>query len=260
MKKICVVILVCAMLLMSCAYASEGPQGTYVWYAAGIPMYSLTFEGNSVVSEFYGEEPTHGTFAQEGSEIRITYDDDMNDKFTYDSEDDTLSMFGADEMILTKSEEELTLNPEPDSGTMDALEELAVEDARQLKGYLKAPDTMVLKDDVEIINNEDAPYVLISYTEQNSYGVPLMDVAVFQGDDYLGSYDELKEISSKDIRVEDYSDLKKAQEDLLIQIDAATALKEINEGRLQGAVMPNYVYKIEGSVVARALKIEYSPN
>ena len=163
-------------------------------------------------------------------------------------------------MILTKSEEGFTLNPEPDGDAMSAMEELAIEDARQLKGYLKAPDTMILKDDVEIVNNEDAPYVLIRYTAQNSYGVPLMDVAVFQGNDYLGRYDELKEISSKDIDLEDYSDLNKAQEDLLIQIDAATILKEINEGRLQGSVMPGYVYMIDGSTVASALKIEYVPN
>ena len=73
---------------------------------------------------------------------------------------------------------------------------IALNDARLLKSYLKAPDTMVIKDDIYIIEGEgkNNDISLITYTAQNAYGVPLQETAVFQGNSYVSSLSELEKM------------------------------------------------------------------
>lgn len=74
---------------------------------------------------------------------------------------------------------------------------VAVDKVEELQNYMKAPDTFVLKDDVLVIEQDNKNsdqsniFVYIVYTAENSYGVPLQDMAVFRNDEYLGSYDDI---------------------------------------------------------------------
>ena len=73
MKKICVVILVCAMLLMSCAYASEGPQGTYLYDTGDASSWYFIFEGDNVYMGQLDSYPRYGTYKTAGNTVVVSY-------------------------------------------------------------------------------------------------------------------------------------------------------------------------------------------
>lgn len=74
---------------------------------------------------------------------------------------------------------------------------IALNDARLLKSYLKAPDTMVIKGDIYVIEGKNTDISLITYTAQNAYGVPLQETAVFQGNSYISSLSALEQMPDK---------------------------------------------------------------
>lgn len=82
--------------------------------------------------------------------------------------------------------------------------QIAVGKVKELQSYMKAPDTFILKDDVLVIEQDNEYgniFVYISYTAENSYGVPLQDIGVFRNDEYCGSYYEMKgsEITTEEL-------------------------------------------------------------
>lgn len=93
--------------------------------------------------------------------------------------------------------------------------QIAVDKVKELQSYMKAPDTFILKDDVLVIeqdNEYDNIFVYISYTAENSYGVPLQDMVVFRNDEYCGSYYDMKgsntsieELAKNSSSFEDYA-------------------------------------------------------
>lgn len=73
--------------------------------------------------------------------------------------------------------------------------QIAVDKVKELQSYMKAPDTFILKDDVLVIEQDNEYgniFVYISYTAENSYGVPLQDIGVFRNNEYCGSYYEME--------------------------------------------------------------------
>lgn len=112
---------------------------------------------------------------------------------------------------------------------------VALSNARLLKSYLKAPDTMVIIGNIyiiegenEIVEGENDDIYLITYTEQDAYGVPLQETAVFQGNSYVNSLSELEKLYDKleqEINAKGYSVGLAIQQiqigTLLIQIQSA---------------------------------------
>ena len=70
--------------------------------------------------------------------------------------------------------------------------EMAVDNIKKLQSYMKAPDTFILRDDVLVLDENEKIFVFISYSAENSFGVPLQDMAVFYGGEYYGSYYDME--------------------------------------------------------------------
>ncbi len=93
--------------------------------------------------------------------------------------------------------------------------QIAVEKVKELQSYIKAPDTFILKDDVLVIEQDNKYgniFVYISYTAENSYGVPLQDMLIFRNNEYCGSYYDMKgnettieELANNSLSFEEYA-------------------------------------------------------
>lgn len=249
MKKIGTFLLLCIILLTTQAYASNRPEGTYALYLGNTPFYIITFNGDEVVKGREGEEQTHGTFAMDGNQINITYDDGGQDTFIYDSENDALDLMGTGYMLEKIDDDSL------DRSADDNLIKMAIKNTKTLKSKLKAPDTIILKDDMHIIDAEEdgADYIsTITYTAQNSFGVPIKGIAVFIDEEYLGEHDELEEYVDEEI---DYSDLEAASKVATQHRIISGILLKISFSEIMGD------YKIvSGGDVAKELGIEFKPD
>lgn len=118
--------------------------------------------------------------------------------------------------------------------------QIAVDKVEELQNYMKAPDTFILKDDILVIE-EDNEYgnifVYISYTAENSYGVPLQDMGIFRNDKYLGSYYDIKdnettieELAEKSSSFEEYAYLVVQKE---IEEDALELYSDWQNGKIE---------------------------
>lgn len=150
---------------------------------------------------------------------------------------------------------EPTTEPTSEPKDFDAI---ALSDARLLKSYLKAPDTMVINMDIYVIEGENNDISLITYTAQNAYGVPLQETAVFQGNSYVGSLSELEKIADKLQQEIDAKIASKSSDlqDLMNQhLQILALIVEIQYAPLNG----NF-HTVSGEYIAEELGVSFRAN
>ena len=135
---------------------------------------------------------------------------------------------------------------------------IALNDARLLKSYLKAPDTMVIKGDIYIIEGKNNDISLITYTAQNAYGVPLQETAVFQGNSYVSSLSELEKMPDKLQQEIDAKRASKSSDLMGLMNQRLQILALILE--IQSAPLSGNFNAVSGEYIANELDVTFSAN
>ena len=113
--------------------------------------------------------------------------------------------------------------------------QIAIDQVKELKSYMKAPDTFILKDNVLVIDENDITFVFIVYSAENGFGVPLQDMDIFYDGEYYGSYydmekyynmEENKYLSRADYETQEaYTDALEKRKDELLSLLTFTQWK-----------------------------------
>lgn len=135
---------------------------------------------------------------------------------------------------------------------------IALSDARLLKSYLKAPDTMVIKGDIYVIEGKNNDISLITYTAQNSYGVPLQETVVFQGNSYVSSLSELEKMPDALQQEIDAKSASKSPDLLGLMNQRLQILALIME--IQSAPLTGNFNTVSGEYIAKELGTAFSAN